>query len=384
MGAAPTFDPGFSTEAMDERLSLAARVTAMCRAEAQLALARADVGILEAHMADEIAAACSVPVPDPVELLREGWLAGSPVIPLLAILRGRLDTEAGHELHRGATSQDIVDTATMLLSQEALAVLAEDVGAIRRSLRSIAEAHRETPVAARTFLQHAGTTTFGARAAAWLTAWGRHVAGLARAAAGLPVQLGGSIGTGDDLDGRAAEVMQAFARRLDLAVPVMPWHSDRTIVAELAAAVSLMVATTASIATDLVLLSQTEVGEVRMRPGGSTSIPGKRNPYDAVHAIAAADACGAVASQLLRPRPFELERASGAWHTEWFCLPVMFQAAAAGVAALAAALDSLEVDVERMAGNLGEVPRRDAIAAAIAIVDRALAADAASGGSVSS
>jgi 3-carboxy-cis,cis-muconate cycloisomerase len=137
------------------------------------------------------------------------------------------------------------------------------------------------------------------------------------------------------------------------------------------------VATVDSIATDLVLLAQPEVGEVRMRPGGSTSIPGKRNPYDAVHAIAAADAAAAVASQVLRPRSPELERAAGAWHAEWFALPVMFQTAAASVAALAAAIHSVEVDTARMADNVGETPDAAAIAAAVAMVDRALAADTA-------
>jgi 3-carboxy-cis,cis-muconate cycloisomerase len=377
MGAAPSFDPGFSTLAMDEQLSLAARVAAMCRVESELALARAEVGLLDPAVADEIAGACRVPVPEPTELLREGWQAGSPVIPLLAVLRGRLGAEGAHELHRGATSQDIIDTASMLLARDALTELADGGAAIRRALRSITEAHRDTPVVARTFLQHAGTTTFGARAAGWLSAWVRHVVALTRVAGSLPVQLGGPDGTAAGFDGQADALTRAFARRLGLAVPAVPWHSDRGVVADLAARISLLTATAASIATDLVLLAQPEIGELRMRPGGSTSIPGKRNPYDAVHAIAAADAVGAVASQLLRPRSPELERAAGAWHAEWFALPVTFQAAAASVAALAAALHSLEVDTARMASNLGEVPDPAAIAAAVAIVDRALAVDTA-------
>ena len=357
---------------MDVRLSLAARVEAMCRVETELASARADVGLLDRVLADEIAAACRVPVPEPVALFREGWQAGSPVIPLLAVLRDRLSPAAAAELHRGATSQDIVDTAAMLLSRDALAELGAGVDDIRRALRVLVQAHRDTPAAARTFLQHAGTTTFGARAAGWLTAWGRHAVSLRERSVSLPVQLGGAVGTAAGFEGRAREVTEALARRLDLVVPVMPWHGDRSVVGDLAARVSLLTTSAASIATDLVLLAQTEVGEVRMRPGRSSSIADKRNPFDAVHAIAAADCAGSIASRLLAPRSPELERAAGAWHAEWFALPVLFQLAAACVAALGAAVDSLEVDVARMAVNLGEPPDREAVAAAGAVVDQAL------------
>jgi 3-carboxy-cis,cis-muconate cycloisomerase len=360
---------------MDERLSLAARLAAMCRVEAELALARAEVGLLDAGLADEISAACAEPITGAAALLREGWQAGSPVIPLLAVLRARLGADAAAELHRGATSQDIVDTAAMLLTRDALAELGDGADRIRRRLRALAEAHRDTPTAARTFLQHAGTTTLGARAAAWLTAWGRHVAALPATAVGLPVQLGGPVGIGEGFDGRGSEVTAVLARRLGLAVPVLPWHGDRSVSADLAARVSLLVATAASIATDLVLLAQPEIAEVRMRPGRSSSIAGKHNPIDAVHAIAAADVAGSVAAGLLAPRAPELERAAGAWHAEWFALPVMFQAAAASLEALAAALGSLEVDAERMATNLGGAPDADALDAAADTVDRALAAD---------
>jgi 3-carboxy-cis,cis-muconate cycloisomerase len=365
-------DPGFTTVAMDGIFSVEARVAAFCRVEAALAMAHADVGTHGIDVAQAVVAACEVPIDDPAGILREGWVAGTPLIPLLAVLRERLEGEATDALHRGATTQDIVDTATMLQARDGLAELAGIVHTIGMRLAQQAAAERNTPMAGRTFLQQAGAITFGALVAGWLGAFAERLRLLARLRDGLPLQLAGPLGTGSTLGPDAESVAAALANRLELSGPAVPWQADRWPVAEVVGAVAGVSALVATVATDVVLLAQTEVGEVRMRPGGSSTVPGKRNPFDAVHAIAAAEACAGCAAIITAPRPFELQRAIGGWHAEWFALPLVFQTASAALAALAEAMDSLEVDARRMRTNLASDPGDDELAAAGRLVDRAL------------
>jgi 3-carboxy-cis,cis-muconate cycloisomerase len=186
------------------------------------------------------------------------------------------------------------------------------------------------------------------------------------------VQLGGPAGDLAAYGGAAPRVVEAFAGRLALRVPDLPWHTDRTPITAVVAAVAGTARTAATIAEDLALLAQAEVGEVRMRPGGSSSMAGKRNPIDAVRALAAADACAGLAATVTGARPHELERAAGAWHTEWFAVPLVMQTAGAAVAAVGEAVAGAELDQARAAANLGAAGPPDTTAAQM-LIQRVLA-----------
>jgi 3-carboxy-cis,cis-muconate cycloisomerase len=231
MTGSPDLDPGFTTERMERIWSAEARVAAFCRVEASLAMAHADVGTYSVAVAEAVVAACEAPVDDPVGILREGWVAGTPLIPLLAVLRARLDGEAAGALHRGATTQDIVDTATMLAVRDALAELAGGVHALGERLAGLAVDHRATPMAGRTFMQQAGAITFGALAAGWLGGFAARLELLSEIRSRLPLQLAGPLGTGAGLGPSAEAVRAALANRLELVGPAMPWQADRWPVA---------------------------------------------------------------------------------------------------------------------------------------------------------
>lgn len=361
----PRFDPGFSTDAMVRAFSPRAQVDAMCRFEAALARASGDLGILPSEVADRIAATCDAGVADPDAVLVEGWREGTPVLPLLARLREHLDEEAAGWLHHGATTQDVVDTAMVLQARMGLDALRTDLVALAGDLRTLAVEHRDTPAAAWTFLQPAVPTTMGRRVAGWLDAVVTHLVDLREVAAGLPVQLGGPSGTLDALGEHAVDMMDAVAARLELRSPGLPWHTDRTVVATMVGVLERTARTVATLGTDLALLAHD--GVVRMRAGGSSSMPGKRNPIDATRAVAATEACAGVASIVTRGRPHELERGVGGWHAEWLAVPLVFHTAGAAVEALGRAVASLAV-VGDARGAGGPTP------AAGVFVDRAVAA----------
>ncbi len=337
----------------------------MCRFEAALARASAGRGVVPTPVAERIAVACDTAIDDPEAVLAEGWQQGTPVLPLLARLRGRLDDEAAGWLHHGATTQDVVDTAMVLQARDGLAALRTDLLALGRDLRTVAVTHRDSPTAAWTFLQPAVPTTMGRRVAGWLDAVVTHLRDLRELAVALPVQLGGPSGTLDALGADGVAVVDAVADELGLRAPVLPWHTDRTVVARMVGAVQRTARTMATIGTDLALLAHDDV--VRMRAGGSSSMPGKRNPIDATRAVAAAEACGGAASIVTRGRPHELERGVGGWHAEWVAVPLVFHTAGAAVEAIGAALATLEV-VTGTVGSNGPTP------ATGTFVDRAVAA----------
>src|SRR5829696_4892254 len=329
---------------------------AMLAAEAALARAR---GLPE--LADAIAAARL----DPGELGERAAESGNPVVPLAAALREL----AGAEAHRGATSQDILDTAAMLVVRAALAPLREDLAAAASAAARLAAEHRATPAIARTLLQQAVPTSFGLKAAGWM----RGLDGArARLAAFRPTaQLGGPAGT---LHGLGPEVLARYAQELELEAPVLPWHTERTRIAELAGALGEAAGAVAKPAGDVVLLAQTEVGEVReAAPGGSSSMPHKRNPVAAVSARACARQAPGLVATLLATMEQEHERAAGAWHAEWAPLRALLVHTGSAAAWLRTCLEGLQVDAERMHANLGE-PDDGAVASAAALVDRALAA----------
>jgi len=373
------FDPGFSTAAMTRLFSAGARVSAMCNFEAALAGAQADAGLIPARAAAEIEDVCAAPVADAESLLAAGWVTGTPVAALLESLRADLSPEAGGAIHCGATTQDVVDSALMTQIRDGLDLLDAGIVKVAAALRFLAAEHRLTPMVGRTFLQHAEPTTFGLRAALWLEPLLRQLAGLRGRRASLPVQLGGPVGNRTALGEQAAVVTAGVAKRLGLVVPVVPWHTDRSHLLEVVTLVDRVAGSAGKIGADLVQLSQSEVGEIRTRSGKSSSMPGKRNPIDSIRAVAAAQACGAVARVVTAAPPHQLERGVGSWHAEWFAVPLVFQTAGAAVEAIGLAAGSIEVDEARMAANLGVAAEPAMLAAAGALVDRVLAATDAAG-----
>jgi len=309
-------------------------------------------------------------------LVEEGRSAGNPVEPLVRRLR-----ERNPEAHRGATSQDILDTAAALVARNATGLIVDELDGVAAACARLADEHRATVMAGRTLLQQAVPITFGLKASSWLV--GVVHARNRLAAARLPAQLGGAAGTLAALGDRSVDVLREYASRLELPEPIVPWHTRRLPVAELGAALSVAAGFVGKVALDLVLLAQTEVGEVREREGGqSSTMPHKRNPVGATLARACALRAQAEASVLMSALAQEHERAAGAWHAEWGALSDALAYAGGAAASLRRALDGLEVDVERMRENIrhetlseaqGDVKRpEDYLGAAGTLIDRAL------------
>jgi 3-carboxy-cis,cis-muconate cycloisomerase len=360
-------DPGFSTRAMSACFSSRARVRALLDVEAALALASADAGILAPEFADEIAHVCATIDVDAEDVLRDGWERGTPVLSLLDVVRPALSPEAAPAIGHGATTQDLVDTGMQLQIRNALGFIEADLTGLADRLVALATEHRATPMIGRTFLQHARPTTFGLRAAQWLDPVVGHLVAVRAARSDCAIQLGGPVGTLDEL---GLGVGGRLAARLDLIEPVAPWHGDRTRISGVVALIVQLSRTMAKIAMDVAILSSSDIAEVRVRAGGSSSMAGKRNPIDSVRAIAAADACVGAASSVTAARPIELERGVGGWHVEWFSVPVVFMTGAAAVEAMARAVESLEVDAAAMMRNVGEVVSDRTVESAARLVDR--------------
>ena len=323
--------------------------------EGALAGALAEVGLAPASVAEEIAATCAGGGWD-LDALGEGTARdGTPVPALLAQLRPRLSEEAKAVLHRGATSQDVVDTAAILVARRATERLLADLGAAGDAAAALADRHRADLAAGRTLLQQALPITFGLRAASWL-------GGLDDAAARLTavreerlaLQFGGAVGTLAALGDDGLAVAEALARRLDLPAPPVPWHSNRSRPVELAAALGQAAGAAGKIGVDVVLLAQTEVAELAEGGGGggSSTLPQKRNPVAAVTAVAAARRAPGLVATMLAAMPGEQERAAGAWQAEAETLAELLRLAGEGVAAIRRCLEGLEVYPGRMLANL--------------------------------
>lgn len=377
---------------------------AMLDAEAALARAQAALGLVPAEAGEAVSAAARAEafnLPDLVVRARSG---GNPVIPLVEDLREAAGAYGEH-VHRGATSQDIVDTALMLVAHRALAPVLTDLGTLIDTLTGLATGHRATPMAARTLTQQAVPTTFGLKAAGWRKLAIDARARLSTARAALPAQLGGAAGTlaafrraddenglpsADDEGGRgvggrgedgrgegagvALRLPGRFAAELGLAEPELPWHVLRTPVADLAGALAFTAGALGKLAADVLVLSRTEIGEVSEGVGGgSSSMPHKHNPVRATMIAAAARQVPPLASILYGSLAAEDERPSGAWHAEWQPLreALRLVAGAAGDAAELAA--DLRVHPDRMRANL--TVTGDATPAP-ALVDRALHTEA--------
>lgn len=343
-------DPGFTTAEMSAVYSARRKVEAILEFEAALVMALADAGLAPGDEAKAVASACGEGVPEPSQILATTWEEGTPLISLRRVIAGRVDAEAARWFHHGATTQDAIDTAQMIQAGEALEIIDQRLVNMSRRLRDLSDTYKDQPQMGRTFLQDARPTTFGFRAATWLEAVLTHVSVLRTQRDDLVVQLGGPVGTMTEYGEQAAAVLAALADRLGLGAPEISWHSNRTRILALAQSVQRMVSSMAKIGTDVALLAG--MGEVTVRSGGSSSMPGKQNPVDSVRAVAAASACTGAVGMLTAAPPPELDRGIGGWHVEWLALPLVFQTADAATEAMARCLDSLEVDTETMASRV--------------------------------
>jgi 3-carboxy-cis,cis-muconate cycloisomerase len=349
------FDGLFVPAELRAAVSARAWLEAMLDAERALVTAGASMGTVPADAATEIAAACDPERFDFDQLVDEGRAVGNIAEPLVRTLTGLVGDDAARYVHRGATSQDIVDTASMLVSRRALALVLAEADDVAAAAATLARDHRETLMVARTILQHAVPTTFGLKAAGWLTAIVEARARLEQVSRErLAAQLGGAAGTLAGFGDIGISLLDFYAQELDLPAPALPWHTNRTRVAELGAALAAAAGVASKIAFDLVLLAQTEVAEVAEGHGSgrSSTMPQKRNPVGSTLARASARLAAAHAGVLVGSLEQEHERAAGAWQAEWEALTGALAYTGGALHALAGALESLEVDSARMRENL--------------------------------
>ncbi len=359
MTGSDLLDPLFHAGLSGDVFSARARVQAMLDFEAALARAEAEVGVIPAGAAAPITASCRVERFDLAELADQAAAAGNLAIPLVKALSAEVrasDPEAANYVHWGATSQDVIDSGTMLQLRRALDVIDEKLARSQDALAELARRERRTVMAGRTFLQHAVPVTLGLKAAGWLSAVARARARLTTQRAALCLQFGGAAGNLSALGDRGMAVAEALARELALVLPDLPWHGQRDRIAELGAALGIAIGSLGKLARDLSLLMQTEVQEAREPSapgrGGSSTMPHKQNPVACTVALAAAVRAPGLVSTLLSAMVQEHERGLGGWHAEWETLPNLCALAAGAAEAMAGAFEGIRVDGERMRANL--------------------------------
>ncbi|MCI0542888.1 MAG: 3-carboxy-cis,cis-muconate cycloisomerase [Actinobacteria bacterium] len=361
------FDPGFTTPSMSEIFSPGSTVAAMLEFEAALALSLAAVGVVSAESAERVAEACARPVPDSEAVLASTWESGTPLLAIRSFVSETLDPAELQAFHHGATTQDAVDTGRMLQTRDALTLLESGLLEVARSVHRHVGENRDRPHMARTFLQDAVPTTFAARLVSWLASTLDRLEEVRLTRSRLRFQLGGPSGDLASYGAAAGPLLLEMERRLELRATLLPWHTDRSQVWEIARVTEGVALTMRKIATDIALLAQTSVGEVIVRPGASSSMPGKRNPIDSVRAVAAATAATGLATMLTGAPANELDRGLGGWHVEWLALPMLLQTCAAAVEAMSRCLDTMEVNVDRMSrsagGATGDSPMVDLVLA---------------------
>jgi len=344
---------------------------AMLDAEAGLARALERAGLAPAGAGEAVTAAARADDFDPNELGGFAALTGNPVPGLARALARRVPQTAVSAVHRGATSQDIVDTAVMLLAKRAIDVIQADLARAADAAAGLAAAHRTSIMIGRTLLQQAVPVTFGLVAAGWLTSVDEARAGLDSVGPRLAVQFGGAAGTLASLGEAGQRVAALFAEELGLAVPVLPWHTDRLRIVDLGAALARVAAALGKIARDVTLLAQSEVGEVSEgggpaeargtdpqtpaaspRRGGSSAMPHKRNPVGAIAILGCTRQVPGLLATLAVAAEQELQRAAGAWHAEWEPLAALLRLTGSASSWAAELLPGLVVDTSRMAANL--------------------------------
>jgi 3-carboxy-cis,cis-muconate cycloisomerase len=345
-----------TTEDLAELFSDGSMLRALLEFESALARAQARLGLIPPSAAAAISRAAVADGFDAAAIARESRKSASVAIPLVQALTRSvraIDEAAAGFVHWGATSQDTLDTAMVLLLGRAQAILARDHARLERLLRALSGRHAETVMLARTLLQPAPPITFGYKAAGWYGAvhrsWGRVSESFGEA---LRLQFGGAAGTlaAYGPDGTALE--RELAAELRLPSGGAPWHTHRDRLAALVAHCGIYTGTLGKMARDIALLMQQEVGEVAEAGGGSSAMPHKQNPSGCAIALAAANRTPGLVSAFLSGMIQEHERGAGGWQSEWPTLAAVIEATGSALAAMAGVLEGLTVYPDRMRANL--------------------------------
>jgi 3-carboxy-cis,cis-muconate cycloisomerase len=357
------FDQFLSTSEAIEVVGERNFLQAMLRFEAALAQAQAATGVIPQAAAQSIIGTCKVDLFDVAKIVRDSAYAGSVAIPLVKMLRdtvGLFNPDAAAFVNYGSTSQDVIDTAMALVTRDALALIRTDVHRIAQALLQLAEQHAGTPMLARTLMQPACVSSFGLTCANWAAPLVRSLQRLGGSAErALQLQLGGTVGTLEKMQGQGAEMARLMAQELGLSLPLMSWHTQRDSWVALGCELGLLTGSLGKIAKDIVLLSQFEVAEVaepsEVGRGGPPGMPHKHNPVACMVALAAAQRVPQRVAALLAAMPQEHERAAGAWQAELAEWPQLLMSVHGSARGLAQALAGLQVDPKHMRSNLNAV-----------------------------
>jgi 3-carboxy-cis,cis-muconate cycloisomerase len=349
-----------TTEPLTDVFSDRSILAAMLAFEVALARVEARFDVIPRQAADAIGQAATPDFFDAAELARETLRAGTPAIPFVKALTERVrsvNPDAARFVHWGATSQDVVDTAFVLLLKQALPLLETDHLRIDVALRNISEQHRDTVMLGRTLLQPAPPITFGLKAAGWRAAARRGWARIAsRFSEALILQSGGASGTLASLGGKGIAVSQALAEELTLPFPDAPWHAHRDRLAALVAACGVATGSFGKMARDISLLMQSEIAEAA-EPGGdgrggSSTMPHKHNPIACSLTLAAAHRVPGLVATFLSSMVQEHERGVGGWQAEWPTVTAVVQSTGLAAASMAEVAEGLVVDPARMRANI--------------------------------
>jgi len=351
------FRDAFGTPAMRAVFDDEALLGRYIEVEVALARAEASCGVIPAEAAAEIAARCNLAGLDRDLLRVETDNVGYPILPIVHQLAKQCGG-AGRYVHWGATTQDIMDTATVLQIRAGLALIDADLAELRGILVGLAAKYRDTPMAGRTHLQQALPITFGYKVAVWLAMFDRHAERLDQLRPRVLVgQFAGAAGTLASLGDKGLEVQAALMAELGLGVPAATWHVARDGLAETVNLLALITGSLGKVALDIMLLAATEFGEL-YEPfvpgrGASSTMPQKRNPISSELMLAAAKAVRQHAGLMQDAMVQDLERATGPWHAEWIAIPESFVFTAGALHQAKFALGGLIVDEARMRANLG-------------------------------
>lgn len=327
--------------------------------EAALARAQGRIGVIPTDAATAIdTAAKDTSRLDWARIQERTQIVGYPILPLVEQLSDWCDGGLGQWSHYGATTQDIMDTADVLVIRDALTLVSKDLDAIAETLAVMAAAHAELAMPGRTHLQHALPVSFGYKAATWLSGIDRHRARLKELRPRLEVvSFSGAAGTLASLgEENGLKTQQVLAEELGLGVPDITWHTIRDAFAEATGLLAMISASIGKIGYDIMLMMQTEIGEV-LEPfvqgrGASSTMPQKRNPISSEMMVAAAKIVREQHAAVLDAMVQDHERATGQWHVEWQAIPTAFVVASGGLAAAREALEGLEIRPDAMAKTL--------------------------------
>ncbi len=347
----------FSTPAMRDIWSDEYRTARYLDIERALARVQGRLGIIPQEAADEIARQCDIANLDMEKLRQQTERVGSPILPVVSQLNALCRDGLGEFCHWGATTQDIIDTATVLQIRASLDLVDAELRAIEAALATLARRYRDTPMIGRSKLQQAIPVTFGYKMATILAAIQRHRQRLGQLRERVLVgEFGGACGTLASIETGAMETQAGLMAELGLGQPVIAWHTVRDNIAETGAFLGLVGGTLGKIALDVKLMMQTEVGEA-FEPaapgrGSSSTMPQKRNPVSSGFIHAAVSMVRQHAAALMDAMIADHERASGPWEIEWIVLPEAFCLTAGALQQTRTVLEGLEVDPVRMRANI--------------------------------